>query len=46
MDGSWLLLKPVKTAVDLQLLKTMCVVIQLATCRDECLSYSLWWQFC
>jgi len=30
VDGTWLLLTPVKTAEDLQLLQTRCVVIQLA----------------
>jgi len=39
MDGTWLLGVPVETAVDLQLLETMCVVVQLAKGRDECLSY-------
>jgi len=39
MDGTWLLVVPVETAVDLQLLETMCVVIQLAKGRNECLSY-------
>jgi len=30
MDGTWLLVVPAETAVDLQLLETMWVVIQLA----------------
>jgi len=29
MDGTWLLLVPVKTAVDLELLPTRCAMIQL-----------------
>jgi len=35
MDGSWLLLVLVKTAVDLQLLQTRYVVIQLAMNRSR-----------
>jgi len=33
MDGTWLLLVSVKTAVDLQLLPTRCAMIQLAINR-------------
>jgi len=33
MYGTWLLLQPVKNAVDLQPLQTRCVVIQLAINR-------------
>jgi len=33
MDGTWLLLVSVKTAVDLQLLPTRCAMIQLAMNR-------------
>ena len=38
----------VETEVDLQLLQTRCVVIQLVMNRskDECLPYQLRWQFC
>jgi len=35
MVGTWLLLVSVKTAVDLQILHTRCVVIQLAMSRSR-----------
>jgi len=35
MDGTWLLLVPVETAVNLQLLQTRCEVIQLAMIRSR-----------
>jgi len=35
VGGTWLLLVPVKTAVDLQLLQTRCVVIQLPRNRSR-----------
>jgi len=38
MDGTWFLVVPVKTTVYLQLLESMCVVIQLAKVQDECRS--------
>jgi len=39
MDGTWLLLVSVKTAVDIQLLPTRCAMIQVAI--NKCLSYQL-----
>jgi len=41
MDRAWLSLVPVKTAVDLQLLQTKFVVIQLAS-RNEQLKSSVY----
>jgi len=35
VDGNWLVLLPVKNAVDLQLLQTRCVVIQLGMKRSR-----------
>jgi len=41
MDRIWLLLVPVETEVDLQLLQTRCVVIQLAMNRSRRVSVVL-----
>jgi len=41
MDEAWLLLVPVKTAVDLQLLQTKHVVIQIAMNRSRRVSVVL-----
>jgi len=45
MDRAWLSLVPVKTAVDLQLLQTKFVVIQLAS-RNEQLKSSVYRSNC
>ena len=45
MDGTWLLLVSIKTAVDLQLLPTMCAMIQLAMNRLRRVSVVLTWHF-
>jgi len=44
MDGTWLFLVPVKTAVDLQLFQARCVVIQLAMNRSRRVSIVLNWR--
>jgi len=41
MDTIWLLLMPVESEVDLQLLQTRCVVIQLAMNRSILVSVAL-----
>jgi len=41
MDGAWSLLVPVKTEINLQLLKTKYVVIQLAMSRSRRVSVVL-----
>jgi len=45
MDGTWLLLVSVNTAVDLQLLPTRCAMIQLAMNRLRRASVVLIWHF-
>ena len=45
MDGTWLSLVSVKTAVDLQLLPTRCAMIQLAMNRLRRVSVVLTWHF-
>jgi len=45
MDGTWLLLVSVKTAVDLQLLPTRCAMIQLAMNWLRRVSVVLTWHF-
>jgi len=45
MDGTWLLLVSVKTAVDLHLMPTRCAMIQLAINRLRWVSVVLTWHF-
>jgi len=45
MDGTWLSLVSVKTTVDLHLLPTRCVMIQLAMNRLRRVSVVLTWHF-
>jgi len=45
MDGTWLLLKSVKTAVDLELLPTRCAMIQLAMNTLRRVSVVSTWHF-
>jgi len=45
MDGTWLFMVSIKTAVDLQLLPTRCAMIQLAMNRLRRVSVVLTWHF-